>query len=168
MAGVVGGATGAAIAAIVIIFEMTLDYNVIVPMTLTVAVSYGVRRVICQEGIYTMKLARRGHTIPGALQANFPQHRRARHIMDTRLSVVPASTPVAEFARLAADRPQIQWYLLEEAGRVERVVAREAIRDDLDADVAGGPVSGLASRNFVFVRPGAALLEEMADLFADR
>ena len=39
-----GGATGAAMAAIVMIFEMTLDYTVIVPMTLTVAISYGVRR----------------------------------------------------------------------------------------------------------------------------
>ena len=30
-----GGTTGAAMAAIVMIFEMTLDYTVIVPMTLT-------------------------------------------------------------------------------------------------------------------------------------
>ncbi len=39
MGGVVGGATGAAIAAIVMIFEMTLDYTVIIPLTLTVAIS---------------------------------------------------------------------------------------------------------------------------------
>ncbi|MFP5212395.1 MAG: chloride channel protein, partial [Acidobacteriota bacterium] len=38
MAGLVGGATGAAMAAIVMIFEMTLDYNVILPITITVAV----------------------------------------------------------------------------------------------------------------------------------
>ncbi len=44
MGGVVGGATGAAMAAIVMIFEMTLDYTVIIPMTLTVAISYGVRK----------------------------------------------------------------------------------------------------------------------------
>ena len=36
MASVVGGATGAAMASIVMIFEMTLDYTVIVPITLTV------------------------------------------------------------------------------------------------------------------------------------
>ena len=43
MAGMVGGSTGAAMAAIVMIFEMTLDYTVIIPMTITVALSYGVR-----------------------------------------------------------------------------------------------------------------------------
>jgi CIC family chloride channel protein len=39
MAGMVGGSTGAAMAAIVMIFEMTLDYRVIIPMTITVAIS---------------------------------------------------------------------------------------------------------------------------------
>jgi CIC family chloride channel protein len=39
MAGVVGGSTGAAMGAIVMIFEMTRDYTVIIPMTLTVAIS---------------------------------------------------------------------------------------------------------------------------------
>ena len=53
MAGMVGGATGAAMAAIVMIFEMTLDYSVILPMTITVAISYGVRKVLSRESIYT-------------------------------------------------------------------------------------------------------------------
>ena len=56
MGGVVGGATGAAMAAIVMIFEMTLDYTVIVPMTLTVAISYAVRRSLIKDSIYTRKL----------------------------------------------------------------------------------------------------------------
>lgn len=66
----VGGATGAAITAIVMIFEMTLDYGIIVPMTVTVAVSYGVRKAFMNESIYTMKLVRRGHYMPEALQTN--------------------------------------------------------------------------------------------------
>ena len=44
MAGVVGGSTGAAVTAIVV-FEMTRDYNVVIPMTLTVAVSFGLRKI---------------------------------------------------------------------------------------------------------------------------
>jgi H+/Cl- antiporter ClcA len=44
MAGIVGGATGAAMAAIVMIFEMTRDYSVIIPMTVTVTISLGIRK----------------------------------------------------------------------------------------------------------------------------
>ncbi len=58
MAGLVAGATGAALTAIVMIFEMTLDYSVVLPMALTVAVSHGVRRLMLAQNIYTMKLVR--------------------------------------------------------------------------------------------------------------
>lgn len=70
MAGMVAGTTGAALAAIVMLFEMTLDYSVVLPMTLTVAVSYGLRRLIVADSIYTMKLSRRGHYTPRSLKAN--------------------------------------------------------------------------------------------------
>jgi CIC family chloride channel protein len=53
------------------IFEMTRDYAVIVPMTTTVAISYGLRRVLSRDSIYTMKLARRGHRIPDLLSTRW-------------------------------------------------------------------------------------------------
>lgn len=64
MAGVVGGATGAAMTAILMIFEMTQDYHAIVPAIITVACAIGLRRALSEENIYTIKLARRGHHIP--------------------------------------------------------------------------------------------------------
>jgi len=67
MAGVVAGATGAAVTGIVLIFEMTLDYSVILPMLITVTLSYGVRWSLCRESIYTLKISRRGHHLPGAM-----------------------------------------------------------------------------------------------------
>ena len=77
MAGVVGGATGAAMAAIVMIFEMTRDYTVIIPMTLTVAISYGLRRSVIRDSIYTRKLVLRGDPVPESLRADLQFTRRA-------------------------------------------------------------------------------------------
>ncbi len=68
MAGVVGGATGAALAAIVMIFEMTLNYTIIVPMILAVGISYGIRRSIMHDTIYTQKLTLRGEPVPEDLR----------------------------------------------------------------------------------------------------
>ncbi len=81
MGAVVGGATGAALAAIVMIFEMTLDYTVIIPMTLTVAISYAVRRSLIKDSIYTRKLTQRGQSVPETMRADIPFSRRARDIM---------------------------------------------------------------------------------------
>lgn len=68
MAAVIGGSTGAAMTGIVMIFEMTLDYTVIIPMAVTVAVSYAVRKKLSVSTIYTEKLIRRGHFTPEDLQ----------------------------------------------------------------------------------------------------
>jgi len=96
MAGLVGGATGAPVTAVVMIFEMTLDYNVVIPMTVTVALSYAVRKLLSKESIYSAKLARRGHTLPEALHADFRRLRKARQIMETSVGVMKATTPLRE------------------------------------------------------------------------
>ena len=95
MGGVVGGATGAAMAAIVMIFEMTLDYRVIIPMTITVALSYAVRRALVRDSIYTRKLVLRGHHMPEALQSNFHFVRRAKGMMNKDFAVVNGAEAIA-------------------------------------------------------------------------
>ena len=69
MAGMVGGTTGAVITGTVMIFEMTRDYTVIMPVMLTVALAAAVRGWLSPASIYTLKLVRRGEIVPRGLQA---------------------------------------------------------------------------------------------------
>jgi CIC family chloride channel protein len=91
MGGVVGGTTGAALAAIVMIFEMTLDYTVIIPLTLTVAISYGIRRSLIKDSVYTRKLTLRGEPVPESMRADVQQGQRAAGIMHPAKSEVLAA-----------------------------------------------------------------------------
>lgn len=93
MAGLVAGATGASLTSIVMIFEMTLDYGVVLPMTVVVAVTYGVRRLLLKESIYTMKLVRRGHFMPEALQTNLHWVQRIGDVMQPATGVVAPDLP---------------------------------------------------------------------------
>jgi len=43
---------------------MTRDYNVILPVIGTLLIANAVRRRICPATIYTLKLLRRGHSLP--------------------------------------------------------------------------------------------------------
>ena len=70
MAAMVGGGTGAAMTGVTMIFEMTRDYDIVMPMIVSVAVSIGIRRILSRENIYTVKLVSRRHFIPKALHAN--------------------------------------------------------------------------------------------------
>ncbi|WP_224408123.1 chloride channel protein [Afifella sp. IM 167] len=96
MGALVGGATGASMTAIVMIFEMTRDYNVIVPLVLAVALSVGIRRWLITADIYTIKLRNRGRPIPSVRHTNMYLVQQARDLMNRNFVVLPASTSVAE------------------------------------------------------------------------
>jgi CIC family chloride channel protein len=99
MAAMVGGGTGAAMTAVTMIFEMTRDYAIVMPMIVAVAISIGVRRVLSRENIYTIKLVSRGRSIPKVLHANMFLVRHASEVMDRDVLVLPAEMSFDEFLR---------------------------------------------------------------------
>jgi CIC family chloride channel protein len=88
MAAMVGGTTGAVLTAIVMTFEQTRDYSVILPIILTVSLAHLVRIRLCPESIYTLKLTRRGAYVPQGLQAAITHRSHARRIMSTDFRLV--------------------------------------------------------------------------------
>jgi CIC family chloride channel protein len=161
MAGMVGGATGAALAAIVMIFEMTLDYNVIIPMTITVALSYGVRRLLSRQSIYTLKLVRRGHYMPEALRADFHQLQRARDVMDTHFATVDVSSTLEDLAHMAADDPKVSWFLVTEGNGVRGFVTKEAALTPLCQLREAVTLGEIADSQYVNVVEDATLFSVM-------
>jgi CIC family chloride channel protein len=160
MAGVAGGATGAPMAAIVMIFEMTLDYNVVIPMTITVALSYAIRKLLCRESIYTMKLTRRGHRIPEALQASTHELKRAGDVMDTLLLALPASTTLDEFAQKVSKHSAISLFLVEDPNkRIIGVVSRDVALRTSDQASSATTLGDIKREDFVSVAEEATLSE---------
>jgi CIC family chloride channel protein len=168
MAGMVGGATGAAMAAIVMIFEMTLDYGVIIPMTITVALSYGVRKALCNESIYTLKLVRRGHYMPEALQTHFHQLRRAKDIMDTRIRTLQASSSLEEFVRIASEQGSVFLFLVEDQGRVMGVLAKDMVIGGMGQKGQTANLHERASKDFVTVSEEATLFYVLAKMRSEQ
>ncbi len=85
MAAMVGSATGAALTAVVMLFEMTRDYNVVLPVIGTLVIAGATRRAVCSPTIYTLKLLRRGHAVPEGLQAALFASLRAIDVMRPEL-----------------------------------------------------------------------------------
>jgi chloride channel protein, CIC family len=88
MAALVGGSTGAVLTGIVMVFELTRDYNAILPVMLSVGLAYGMRTLLSRESIYTLKLIRRGATVPAGLQAALMATRTAFAAMSKEFRVV--------------------------------------------------------------------------------
>jgi len=166
MAGVVGGATSAAMASIVMIFEMTLDYNVIVPMTITVAISYGVRRMLCRESIYTMKLSRRGHFLPEALRTGPQFVRRAGEIRTVEFGPLGAETTLADFAKRVSQPGSSPHFLVEDGGKIVGFVRNAAALGVPDGEKSDRRLRDIVDSRYFTVDERTSLYEVIGEMHA--
>ncbi|MEZ5832575.1 MAG: chloride channel protein [Dongiaceae bacterium] len=152
MGAMVGGGTGAVMTAVTMIFEMTRDYEIVLPMIVAVAVSVGIRRVLTRENIYTMKLFRRGHVVPKALHANMFLVRRAREVMDTDVVRAPADMDFNAFLSQPGHEGRMRHVVVADGERILGVLRiNTALRHASEAG-SGAALRELASRNFTIVR----------------
>ncbi len=167
MAGMVGGVTGAAMTSIVMIFEMTLDYSVILPMTITVAISYGVRKMLSRESIYTQKLVRRGHNIPDSLRASMLHVKRAGDIMDEKFAILPASLRLEEFTLEGNLKDKsLKYFLVEDAGGIAGLFTREAALYYLKLGRKSDTLMDIASRDYLAVTHSTSILRLVTGVFS--
>jgi len=122
MGAMVGGATGAVMTAVTMIFEMTRDYDIVLPMILAVALSVGVRRILSRESIYTLKIYRRGRVLPKSLHANMFLVRPAREVMDTEVGRASADMSFEAFLALPEHRGRIRNAVVFDGERVIGVI----------------------------------------------
>ncbi|OUL79439.1 chloride channel protein [Paraburkholderia hospita] len=165
MGAMVGGGTGAAMTAVAMIFEMTRDYDIVLPMIIAVAFSLGVRRMLSPESIYTLKLVRRGHPIPNALHANMFLVQSAGHVMETDVLVLDAQvqfratlSPTAEpaFRHVVVTRHNEIYGVLRINTGLRRAVSHAA------SDITLG---ALAQRNFIVVQESDAVFGVISRLW---
>jgi CIC family chloride channel protein len=153
MGAMVGSGTGAVMTAVTMIFEMTRDYTIVLPMILAVAVSVGVRRVLSRENIYTMKLFRRGHVIPKALQANMFLVRPAREVMDTDVIVAPVTMSFDAFLAEPEHNGRMRHVVVTEDHRIVGVLrVNTSLRQASEAGSGSATLGAIASHAFTIVR----------------
>jgi CIC family chloride channel protein len=139
--------------AVTMIFEMTRDYDIVLPMILAVAVSVGIRRLLSRENIYTMKLFRRGHVIPKALHANMFLVRRAREVMDTDVILAAAEMTFDAFLSQADHGGRMRHVAVIDGRRILGVLrVNTALRRASEGVQSSATLRDIAGRNFTIVR----------------
>ncbi|KAA8983614.1 chloride channel protein [Halomonas sp. 22501_18_FS] len=88
MGGMIAGTTGAVLTAVIMVFELTGDYAAMLPIIATVSFAYAVRSAITEESIYTLKLVRRGYSVPHGLQAATSHLHSAGTLMNTEFDLI--------------------------------------------------------------------------------
>jgi CIC family chloride channel protein len=138
MAAFFTGAAHAPITAILILFEMTGDYRIILPLMLATVVSTLVSRAISQESIYTLKLSRRGIHLQQGQDIDVMQGVSVGEAMTTDVDVVTPDMSLQELADEFARTHHHGFPVVDKSGDLVGVVS---IRD-LDQALGSGSMEG--------------------------
>jgi CIC family chloride channel protein len=98
MAAVFAGAARAPFTAILIVFEMTNDYRLILPLMAAVIVSLIVATRLLPESIYTLKLVKRGIHLKQGRDVDIMETVRVEEVMVRSPVTVPIDMPVRQLA----------------------------------------------------------------------
>ena len=165
MGAMVGGGTGAAMTAVTMIFEMTRDYDIVLPMILAVGASLATRRLISRENIYTLKLIRRGHPVPRGLHANMFLVQSAKDVMETDISILSADTRLDEFLLRPENREALRHVVVTREGRISGVLRiNTRIRQPLARAGSAVTFGEVAQKNFTIVRETEAMFDVITRL----
>ncbi|GMA64313.1 chloride channel protein [Alicyclobacillus fastidiosus] len=163
MAGVFAGSAQAPVTSIMMLFEMTGDYGIILPIMITSVLSATIAGTLLQENIYTMKLARRGLNIRRKREPNRMKAISVGEALAEERLTMPANTTVVQ----AWDRfsQSGEWFAVvrNEQGIVVGSVARAQVLEALNSHYEG-TVGNLLPENIFRIDEGASLAEALGDM----
>lgn len=167
MAGLLAGATHAPLTAIMIVFEMTSDYALILPLMLCGAIAFITSRRIYAESIYSEWLARRGETIHLGRDTAIMERLRVGDFCDRNPDVVGEGATVAQILQAIGGSRQTEFPVLDGDLRLIGMLTYDDLRTVLtDADRFAALVlaGDLASPTYEQVTPGDSLAVAMQRL----
>jgi len=159
MAAVFGAAARATFTSIVFVFEVTHDYQIILPLMLASVVADLVAGALMDESLMTEKLARRGLRVHAEYEVDVFRTLFVRDVMSRDVKTLSSNATVAR-ARAAFDRGEHNAYpLIDEEGRCVAVVSRnDVLRSGAEGD---DPLRTIASATLIAVSPDKTLLETL-------
>ncbi|WP_312875775.1 chloride channel protein [Arthrobacter terrae] len=134
MGAVFAGAARAPITAVIIMFELTGEYSIILPLMLAIVVATGVSKLMSPDTIYTLKLRRRGIDLERHPGTELLSRTRVDTVMDTSLRALPGHLSVAEGARrlLTAQHPAVP--VIDAEGKLTGIVTVQHLASVLNDD----------------------------------
>lgn len=129
MAAVFAAAARATFALIIFAFEITRNYESVLPLMLVCVIASGIAQLYMRESIMTEKLARRGLKIHLEYEVDVLRQVAVGEVMDKQPVTVPADMPLNELAdRMARHEPDMLRHngypILDAEGKLAGIITR--------------------------------------------
>lgn len=144
MEAVVAGTTHAPITAILILFELTNDYKIILPLMISTIIASLLTTKIQKESIYTLKLIRRGIDIFKGQEINILRSIKVQDAISPQITKVKANANFQEILATIADSNNSECFVENLKGELIGVIPMRNIRKViLDRDYLENILIGL-------------------------
>lgn len=160
MGAVVSATTHGPLTAMLMLFEMTGDYKIILPMMITCIVSALFARHLLPESIYTLKLIRRGIDIKGGKEVNVLKSMHVGDVMNPDVVTLSEEMSMGALAELISKSKYNSFPMLDKDGFLAGILSyrdySEALFNDdlkdlvLAKDIATRDVKTVTSENNLF------------------
>ncbi|KUO49731.1 MAG: hypothetical protein APF76_00345 [Desulfitibacter sp. BRH_c19] len=157
MGAVVAGATQAPITAILIIFEMTRDYRIILPLMIAVVFSTLIFSYLSKDSIYTKKLSRRGVNLHLGKDINIMKRIRVKEVMSSPVEVVQDTDKVGDVIKKMHNSKHNGFPVMNLAGELTGIIALHDIREAPVKGIMEMPVLSLMNRKLIVTNPDETL-----------
>ncbi|PLC53084.1 chloride channel protein [Pollutimonas nitritireducens] len=163
MGSFLGAATSAPLMAILMIFEMTLSYQLVLPLMLACVVAFFVARAVAEVAMYDVTVVRERDVLLRQQLRNT----MLDELLRPATTVVVTTSPVSAALQMFLDYPVRYLYVVDEENSFQGVVAQQDLtsllleRSDINAKLAGE----VLRRDFVKTLHPGMTLDEAQDIF---
>jgi CIC family chloride channel protein len=171
MGAVFGAASRATFTFIIFAFEITRDYNSVLPLMLVSVIADGIAMLLMpNSSIMTEKLARRGLRVHQDYETDVLSQARVVDTMEQELPAISAGTTVSALAeRIAQHDPVVARHeallILDDTGRLAGIITRGDLLRALDKDSSGAmTVQEAGSARLVVTHPDELVSEAAAKM----
>jgi CIC family chloride channel protein len=145
MGAVFAGAARAPITAVIIMFELTGEYTIILPLMAAIVLATGASHLLSQDTIYTLKLRRRGIDLDEPAHSTAMSTVTVEEVMDPLEEPLQHDRPLLDVAELISRSRHGQLAVLDTHGAYCGVVTARAATDALaDGEHDDTPVGSVA------------------------
>jgi CIC family chloride channel protein len=122
MGAVAGAVLGAPISTILMIFELTGDYELTIAVMLATVIASVVTQQVHKHSFFIWVLERRGVSIRGGHQSGLMRRVKVSSVMDHRYSAVTPETPIAQVRLKLQAAPWGELFVVDEEGELSGVI----------------------------------------------
>jgi CIC family chloride channel protein len=131
MGAVVAGTTHAPITAMIIIFELTSTYEIILPLMITCMLSTLITTSLKRDSIYTSKLSRRGVEITQGWEQSVLRALKVRDVASDHFVTVPEDMHLADMVEILKREDLSYLHMVDNDGGLTGIISFSDIRSAL-------------------------------------